>query len=133
MLVAVCAERGWEYVHAEQPDAQDWLRPQHRGAFDAVLCHDLPGLVLRRGTPPTPVGPPAAVARDLVDLLTAGQGFVFVHHALAGWPGWPGWADVLGGRYHYARAPLRGRAWPDSGFRYADYTARVVDPTHPVC
>ena len=42
------------------------------------------------------------MARRLAELLTAGQGFVFLHHALAGWPAWPGWAEVLGGRYHYA-------------------------------
>jgi uncharacterized protein len=133
MLAAICAERGWVFAHAEQPAAQDWLRPAHRGAFDAVLCHDLPGLALRRGMPPTPVGPAPAVAQGLADLLSAGQGFVFLHHALAGWPGWPGWADVLGGRYHYAPAALRDVPWPDSGFRYAEYTARVVDETHPVC
>src|SRR4029077_3221531 len=63
----------------------------------------------------------------------AGQGFVFLHHALAGWPAWPGWAEVLGGRYHYAPAELRGEPWPDSGFRYAQYTARVLDRHHPVC
>ena len=55
-----------------------------------------------------PSGPDPEVARALADLLDAGQGFVFLHHALAGWPGWPGWADVLGGRYHYAPAVLRG-------------------------
>ena len=38
---------------------------------------------------------------------------------------------MLGGRYHYAPARLRGASWPDSGFRYADYTARVVDPDPP--
>lgn len=133
MLTAVCAERGWEFTPAEQPDAQAWLRPEHRGAFDAVLCHDLPGLALRRGTAPTPVGPDPDVAAALVDLLAAGQGFVFLHHALAGWPGWPGWADVLGGRYHYAPAELRSEQWPDSGYRYAEYTARIVAPDHPVC
>jgi type 1 glutamine amidotransferase len=58
---------------------------------------------------------------------------VFLHHALAGWPAWPGWAEVLGGRYHYAPAELRGEPWPDSGFRYAQYTARVIDRHHPVC
>ena len=67
-----------------------------------------------------------SVARRLSELLEAGQGFVFLHHALAGWPAWPGWAEVLGGRYHYAPASLRGRDWPDSGFRYARYTARVA-------
>ena len=133
LLAAVCAERGWVFAHAEQPAAQDWLRPEHRGAFDAVLCHDLPGLTLRRGTPPTPVGPDPDVARALAELLMAGQGIVFLHHALAGWPGWPGWADVLGGRYHYAPAELRDETWPDSGYRFADYTARIVAPDHPVC
>ena len=73
------------------------------------------------------------MAERLHDLLEAGQGIVFLHHALAGWPGWPAWAEVLGGRYHYAPAELRGRCWPDSGFRYAEYTARVVDADHPVC
>jgi type 1 glutamine amidotransferase len=133
MLAAVCDERGWVFAHAEQPAAQRWLAPEHRGAFDAVLCHDLPGLALRRGTPPTAVGPDAATARNLIDLLDAGQGVVFLHHALAGWPGWPGWAEVLGGRFHYAPATLRGADWPDSGFQHVDYTARVVAPEHPVC
>ena len=40
---------------------------------------------------------------------------------------------MLGGRYHYAPASLRGRNWPDSGFRYARYTARVCATDHPVC
>jgi uncharacterized protein len=133
MLQAICAGRGWTFEHAEQPAAQDWLGPEHRGRFDVLLCHDVPGLMLQRGTPPTPVGPTPATARRLVELLYAGQGVVFLHHALAGWPGWPGWAEVLGGRYHYAPAPLRGQPWPDSGFRYARYTARVVDADHPVC
>jgi uncharacterized protein len=133
MLAGICAERGWVFAHAVQPAAQDWLGPDSRGVFDAILCYDLPGLALRRGTAPRPVPPGPGVAGRLAGLLEAGQGFVFLHHALAGWPAWPGWAEVLGGRYHYAPAPLRGRSWPDSGFRYARYTARVADPDHPVC
>jgi uncharacterized protein len=133
MLAGICAERGWVFAHAVQPAAQDWLGPEHRGVFDAVLCYDLPGLALRRGTAPRPVPPVYSVARRLCGLLEAGQGFVFLHHALAGWPAWPGWAEVLGGRYHYAPASLRGRNWPDSGFRYARYTARVCAFDHPVC
>lgn len=133
MLDDICADRGWVFAHALQPAAQDWLSPEHRGIFDAILCHDLPGLALRRGSAPQPIRPAPGVARRLAELLDAGQGFVFLHHALAGWPAWPGWAEVLGGRYHYAPAELRGRPWPDSGFRYATYTARVVDRRHPVC
>ena len=95
-------------------------RPEHRDAFDAILCHDLPGLRLQRGTAPRPVGPDRTVAERLHDLLEAGQGIVFLHHALAGWPGWPAWAEVLGcahgvrarGRAHrpYRSAPL-GLCW----------------------
>src|ERR1700732_5060262 len=133
MLAGICAERGWVFAHAVQPAAQDWLGPEHRGVFDAVLCYDLPGLVLKRGTAPRPVPPASLVARRLCDLFEAGQGFVFLHHALAGWPAWPGWAEVLGGRYHYTPASLRGAARPDSGFRYARYTVRVVQADHPVC
>ncbi len=40
---------------------------------------------------------------------------------------------MLGGRYHYAPSELRGQPWPDSGFRYAVCTARVVGRHHPVC
>ena len=133
MLAAVCAERGWVFAHAEQPAAQRWLAPENRGAFGAILCHDLPGLALQRGTAPTPVGPDARTASDVAALLDAGQGMVFLHHALAGWPGWPGWADVLGGRYHYAPAELHGEHWPDSGFLHTHYTACVIAPEHPVC
>ena len=133
MLAAICGERSWAFAHAVQPAAQQWFGPEHRGRFDAILCHDLPGLFLQRGTAPRPVGPDPRVAERLHDLLEAGQGIVFLHHALAGWPGWPAWAEVLGGRYHYAPAELRGQCWPDSGFRYAEYIARVADADHPVC
>lgn len=133
MLGAVCARPNWLFAHVTQPDAQRLLAPEHAGDYDAILCHDLPGLALQRGTPPTPVGPDPQTARDLIGLLYKGTGIVFLHHALAGWPGWPGWADVLGGRFHYAPAELHGEQWPDSGFQYAEYTARVVAPDHPVC
>lgn len=133
MLAAICADRGWVFAHAVQPAAQDWLGPDQHGAFDAIVCHDLPGLALRRGTAPRPISPDPEVPRRLTALLDAGQGFVFLHHALAGWPAWPGWAEVLGGRYHYAPGIVRGQAWPDSGFRYARYTVRVAAPDHPVC
>lgn len=131
MLAAIAERRGWTLTHDVQPDAQRRFVPGLGAQFDAVLCHDLPGLALRRGTRPTPVGPDEATRRGWRDLLDEGIGLVFLHHALAGWPGWAQWAEVLGGRYHYAPGELRGQAWPDSGFRYAHYTARPV-AGHPV-
>jgi uncharacterized protein len=133
MLAAVCAERGWVWAHVEQPSAQDWLRPEHAGAFDAIVCHDLPGLRLKRGRAPEPDGPDPATAGALAALLDQGQGLVMLHHALAGWPAWEGWAHALGGRFHYAPGRLRGVDWPSSGTRIARYTARVSAPDHPVC
>ena len=133
MVAAICDERGWRWAHARQPSAQAWLVPSAAGRWGAILAHDIPGLRLRRGTPPEPDGPARAVRESLVELLRAGQGIVATHHALAGWPGWEGWAEALGGRFHYAPGRLRGRDWPSSGTRITTYTARVVAPDHPVC
>src|SRR5580700_1460517 len=111
MLAGICDERGWVFAHAVQPAAQDWLGPEHLGVFDAVLCYDLPGLVLKRGTAPRPVPTVYSVARRLSELLDAGQGFVFLHHALAGWPAWPGWAGATTtrrGRCAVRPGPTRG-------------------------
>ena len=118
MVAAICDSLGWRWAHARQPSAQRWLVPSMAGRWDAVLAHDIPGLHLRRGVPPTPEGPSPAVRRDLIELLRHGQGMVATHHALAGWPGWEGWAEALGGRFHYAPGHLRGRVWPSSGTRH---------------
>jgi type 1 glutamine amidotransferase len=133
MVAALARERDWVWAHAVQPSAQAWLDPRHADAWDALLLHDLPGLHLRRGEPPRPVGPTPAVVRAVEALLERGVGVVATHHALAGWPAWDGWADALGGRFHYAPGRLHGVDWPSSGTRITDYTARVVAPDHPVC
>jgi hypothetical protein len=133
MVEAICGPRGWAWAHVTQPAAQRWLRPEHAGQWDSVLCHDLPGLDLKRGSPPRPNGPSADVADALRALLERGQGVVALHHALAGWPGWEGWAEALGGRFLYAPGHLRGREWPASGYRMAEHTIDVVAPDHPIC
>lgn len=133
MVAALAGERGWRWAHAVQPTAQAWLTPEAADSWDVVLCHDLPGLHLRRGEPPAPCGPEPQVAAALGALLQRGIGVVATHHALAGWPAWDGWADALGGRFLYAPGPLHGSPWPSSGTRTTSYTARVVAPEHPVC
>lgn len=132
MVAALASERGWRWAHAVQPSAQDWLRPE-AAAWDVLLCHDLPGLHLRRGEQPAPRGPAPEVVEGIAALLEQGVGVVATHHSLAGWPAWDGWADALGGRFLYAPGPLHGAPWPSSGTRLATYTARVVAPEHPVC
>ena len=102
------------------------------GRFDAIVCYDMPGVDFGAGEPGRAVPPPAEFVRGLLGLMDAGQGFVFLHHALAAWPAWPEYAEILGGRFHYRPAPLRGRMWPDSGYRHqVEHTVRVLGE-HPV-
>lgn len=133
MADGVCAQLGWTWEHAVQPEAQRWLRPEHAGRWDAVLLHDLPGLRLARGTTPVAHGPDADDAAAVLQLLDVGQGVVATHHALAGWPLWDGWAEVLGGRFLYAPGTLRDYEVPASGYRMDHYRVDVVDADHPVC
>jgi type 1 glutamine amidotransferase len=133
MVAAICDARGWRWAHCRQPAAQAWLGPDVEGTWDAVLCHDIPGLRLKRGEPPELFGPEDQVKDDLVQLLRRGQGLVVTHHALAGWPAWDGWARALGGRFLYAPGSLFGEPWPSSGTRITRYRALVADPAHPVC
>ncbi len=133
MLTEICDPRGWVWAHAVQPSAQQWFDADHADQWDAIVCHDVPGLSLKRGEPPQPVGPTDEQKQAITSLLDAGQGMVITHHALAGWPAWDGWATAIGGRFNYAPGPLHGHDWPSSGTRIETYTATVVNPTHPVC
>lgn len=131
MMGALAEERDWVVAHARQPGGQQWLSPAHHGAFDGVILHDIPGLHLRLGEAPRPVGPTREIVDAVADLLELGIGVVALHHALAGWPGWPGWAEVLGGRFHYRPATLRGEDWPDSGYWHGIFEAAPIG-AHPV-
>jgi len=131
-VAAICAERGWVWAHTTHPLAQDWLREEHAGVWDAVLLHDIPGLRLKRGEKPEPLLPSADTSEALVGLLERGQGLVVLHHALSAWPAWEGWAEAIGGRFLYAPGTLRGEALPSSGYRMATHTVTVVDHEHPV-
>jgi uncharacterized protein len=131
-VAAVCDQRGWVWAHVTHPVAQQWLRPEHAGVWDAILLHDIPGLRLKRGQEPVPVAPEGDTARALVALLDRGQGLVVLHHAISAWPAWEGWAEAVGGRFLYAPGTLRGEALPSSGYRMATHTVQVVDRGHPV-
>lgn len=132
-IASICTERDWVWAHTTQPSAQEWLRPELAGQWDAILLHDLPGLHLKRGVPPTPVGPDHDVAAALVELLKTGQPLVVLHHAIAAWPGWEGWAEAIGGRFLYAPGRLRGNDLPSSGYRKGRFTISATAPEHPVC
>jgi hypothetical protein len=124
---------GMAFTAVEQPAAQAFFDPALAAPYGAFLLYDMAGVVFDGGPKPRFLEPPEALRRGLEALCEAGQGFVVMHHAIAGWPTWEGWADFCGARFHYAPAELHGTAWPDSGYRH-DVRHRLtpVDPTHPV-
>ena len=119
-------------THVEHPAAQAFFTPEMARPWDAYLLYDMPGIEFRPGGPLFHEPPREYVDRFL-DLLEAGQGFVFLHHAIAGWPAWSEYAEILGGRFLYEPGTLRGERLPDSGYRHGvRHRVTPAVPGHPV-
>jgi type 1 glutamine amidotransferase len=104
-------------TQVEQPAAQVFFTPEMARPWDAYVLYDMPGIEFG------PDGlrfhdPPKDYVEGFLALLEAGHGFVFLHHAIAGWPSWPEYAEIIGGRFLYEPTQLRGRQLPDSGYRF---------------
>ncbi|MEM8769191.1 MAG: ThuA domain-containing protein, partial [Pseudomonadota bacterium] len=106
---------GW--THVEHPAAEALFSPAGAEPFDAFVLYDMPGIRFAPGGPDFPA-PSAELRAGFGALLEAGQGFVFLHHALAGWPAWPEYGELIGGRFLYLPAEVRGEARLDSGYRH---------------
>lgn len=120
--------------HVEQPAALDRIRPGLVDA-DAVVFYDMPGLRFTGSNPPLETfDPPAGYLDGLVELMADGVGLVFLHHAIASWPSRPEFAELVGGRFHYQPASLRGDDYPDSGYVFdVTHSVEVLEPDHPIC
>lgn len=117
----------------EQPAAQAFFTPEAAQPYDAIVLYDMPGIEFRPGDGPVFHAPPPSFVKGFHELLAHGQGFVFLHHALAGWPAWPEYAEILGGSFLYEPATVRGRSRPCSGYRHgAKHRVSAVAPEHPV-
>ncbi len=123
------------WTHLAQPGAAEKLTVEGCAPYDAIVFYDLPGLRFTRSDPPAEMPEPSpSVKAGIHELLEAGKGLVFMHHAVAGWPAWPEYASIIGGRYHYQPAELAGVHYPDSGYRFdITHEIEVLDPTHPIC
>lgn len=121
---------GW--THVEQPAAQALFDVRHAGAYDAFVLYDMPGIRFHADRGPEFLAPDEDFKRRLLQLLEEGKGMVFLHHAIAGWPAWDEYAEILGGRFLYLPAELRGRPCQDSGYRHrVTHNVRVLT-RHPV-
>ena len=127
------AWRGISCSAVEQPAAQAFFTPEAAAPYDALVLYDMPGIEFRPGSAPVLHAPPAAFVKGFHELLEAGKGFVFLHHAIAGWPAWPEYAEILGGSFLYEPAAVRGRDRPNSGYRHGvRHRVSAVEPGHPV-
>ena len=117
----------------EHPAAERFFDPELAADYDVLVFYDMPGLDFAPGFPPRIVPPSDAAREGLRALVERGTAFVFLHHALAGWPGWQEYEELLGGRFLYAPGEVRGTDYPDSGYRHeVAHTITAVDPSHPV-
>jgi type 1 glutamine amidotransferase len=125
------AMAGVDWTHVEQPAAEALFTVEQGRRFDAYVAYDMPGIHFQPGGPAMPE-PEAGFKERFMELVEAGHGFVFLHHAIAGWPAWPEYGDLLGGRFLYVPTEVRGRACLDSGYRHGvTHSVRVV-ADHPV-
>jgi uncharacterized protein len=123
---------GVNWTHVEQPAAQALFEVEHAAAFDAFVLYDMPGIRFRGDGPPDFLEPGERFRRRFLELLEQGHGFVFLHHAIAGWPAWETYAEILGGRFLYLPGSLRGTPRQDSGYRHGvTHNVRVL-ASHPV-
>ena len=121
-----------DYTLVEQPAAQALFSVDEGRAYDAYVMYDMPGIRFRPDRAPDFLEPPARYRQNFESLIEAGHGFVFLHHAIAGWPAWEGYAEILGGRFLYMPASLRGQLRQDSGYRHrVTHNVQVVSD-HPV-
>jgi uncharacterized protein len=119
------------WTAAEHPAADVLMSPKYGKMFDVYLFYDLGG---PGGPDTTPDGkkvdgflasnkrtypyPDPQLKTDFRDLLRAGKGMVFLHHAAAAWAHtWPEYAEVVGGACDwYANNVIRGEAQPNHRF-----------------
>jgi uncharacterized protein len=123
---------GVTWTHVEQPAAQALFSVEQAAPFDAFVLYDMPGIVFHPDRAPDFPQPDPRYVQRFLELLEHGHGFVFLHHAIAGWPAWPGYADIVGGRFLYLPGTLHGVPRQDSGYRHGvTHEVRVLG-SHPV-
>ncbi|MFT6750350.1 MAG: type 1 glutamine amidotransferase [Candidatus Azotimanducaceae bacterium] len=106
-----------DYTHVEQPAARVFFNQGLAADYDVFVMYDMPGIYFGPDGPKLEA-PDEAYKQGFLDLLASGKGMVFMHHALAGWPSWPEYAEIIGGRFLYLPAHLRGEPCTDSGYRH---------------
>jgi len=123
-----------ELTHVEHPAASAVFAPETLANFDSVVFYDMPGIAFsaESGVEPVYAEPRKDFKKNLQLATERGVGFLFLHHAIAGWPAWEGYAELIGGRFCYTPQVLRGEQVSDSGYRHKVGHIVEVVAEHPV-
>jgi len=123
---------GMRHTLVEQPASQSFMNPTAAAPWDALVFYDMPGIDFST-QPPGLVPPSDEFKQGFMDLLAAGKGMVFLHHAIAGWPLWPEYGEVIGGRFFYLPTECRNLPVLDSGYRHdVPHSVQLIGAPHPV-
>jgi len=124
-----------DWFQIEHPAAQALFSVDAASEIDVFVLYDMPGIEFTGHEPPARLHqPPDDYVKNFIALLERGQGMVFLHHAIAGWPAWPRYAQIVGGYFNYQSKGEHGLSLPDSGYRHGvRHTVEVVEIDHPVC
>ena len=128
---------GLSYCSVEYPASQAFFSPELAADFRTFVFYDMPGMDFQNPDPadglaPRLIEPTAKFKQNFLDLVAKGHGFVFLHHALAAWPAWPEYAALVGGQFLYKPGLVRGKPYPDSGYRHEVSHILRVETEHPV-
>ena len=123
---------GIRHTFVEQPASQAFMNPEAAQAWDVLVFYDMPGIDFST-EPPELIAPTETLQAGFMELLTAGKGMVFLHHAIAGWPLWPEYGEVIGGRFFYRPIECRNQSVLDSGYQHdVSHNVSVLDTGHPI-
>lgn len=125
---------GCDWSHVEHPAAQSFFKKDNLKKFDAVLFYDMPGLNFEEINDDSKffINPPEEYKNDFLERLDEGMGCVFLHHSIAGWPLWDEYSNIIGGKFLYKSADVRGKKSSDSGYRhFVNYKVSSVSD-HPI-
>lgn len=119
------------FTHVEHPAAELFFDPERGRSFDAFLLYDMPG-VERSGGEVRFHRPSQALMEGFQALLDAGQGMVFLRHAIAAWPTWAAYGSIVGARFLHVPTRVRGVDYPTSGIHRTRHRVTPALAGHPV-
>tara|TARA_B100000459_G_scaffold58323_1_gene31585 strand:+ start:376 stop:1254 length:879 start_codon:yes stop_codon:yes gene_type:complete len=125
---------GFNWSHIEHPAAQSFFKKENLKKFDAILFYDMPGLNFDEINDESKffINPPQEYKDDFLERLSEGKGCIFLHHSIAGWPMWDEYSNIIGGRFLYKPGKIKGKKYPDSGYRhFVNYKVSSVSE-HPI-